>query len=111
MPTEGAITSASFANFINGLSIAEKYEPDFADWNKKDIVIRVKDAKLIAPYFTKERVAALNAIMTIKNSPAMLIFSPTETLLRIESTDPFDNGDRLERFLTKLTDATKIISI
>ncbi len=111
MPTEGAIGSPVFSNFINGLSLPDKYEPaDFTGWNK-DIVIRVKSVEPIRAYFTKERLSAFNALMVIKNNPAILLFSETETVLRIESTDPFDDAEKLERFLIKVSDAAKIISI
>lgn len=110
MPTEGVVSSGSFRNFVNGLALPDVYTPEVAEWNK-DIIIKVVDTEAITAYLTKERLVALNALMSIKNSPAMLLFSNEQTLLRIESSDPFDHADRLERFLTKLTDAAKVISI
>jgi len=111
MPTQGAMGSMVFKNFIDGLTVQEKFlgEGDLA--LGKDIYNKVKSKELLAPYMTKERVAALNAVLNIKTSPAIFLFSPNETLLRIESADPFEDAARLEKFLTKLTDAAKIISI
>jgi hypothetical protein len=43
--------------------------------------------------------------------PALLLFSGTETVLRIESSDPFDDSAKLEKFLNKSTETAKIISV
>jgi hypothetical protein len=110
MATEGVVASGTFRNFVNGLLLKDLYVPDSEGWNK-DIYIRVQNMDSIKPYFTKERLAVFNSLMSIKNSPALLIFSDTETILRIESADPFSDVDKLERFLIKITDASKIISI
>lgn len=110
MPTEGAIASAAFKNFVNGLGMAEKYVPDSPEWNK-EIVVSVTSGEAIAQYFTKERIGALSTVMTIKNCPVMILFSNEDTVMRVESADPFDKPDKLERFLKKMTDAVKIISL
>ena len=111
MPTQGMIGSMAFKNFIDGLTITEKFMGEGATAFVSEVYNKVRSKEAIEPYLTKERVAALNAVLNIKGSPAVLIFSPTETLLRIESADPFDDPARLEKFLTKATEAAKIISI
>jgi hypothetical protein len=111
LPTSGVIGSMPFKNFIDGLNLNEKFVGEGATALAPDIFNKVLSKELITPYFTKERVVALNAVLNIKNSPAMLMFSPDETLLRVESADPFDDPARLEKFLSKLADAAKIISI
>jgi hypothetical protein len=110
MPTEGAIASPVFRNFINGLSLPEKFAPDSPEWNK-DYIVNVNKAEAIAPYFSKERVAALSSILGLKSSPVMILFSDAVTVMRVESSDPFDDAGKLERFLTKMTEAVKIISL
>lgn len=111
VPTQGMIGSMAFKNFIDGVSLTEKYvAEDGKTTLASDIYNKVRSKDLISSYLTKERIVALNAVMTIKNSPAILIFSQDETLLRIESADPFDDPVRLEKFLTKATEAAKLIS-
>lgn len=109
MPTEGAIGSVAFKKFILGLSLPEEYVPEGGELHK-DIFNRVESKEAISSYFTKERVDSLNAVMTIKGSPALLIFSKEDTILRIESPDPFIDPLRLERFLNKASDAARILS-
>lgn len=111
LPSQGAVGSMVFKNFIDGLMVSEKFVGEGPTALLPEIYNKVRSKELMTPYFTKERVAALNAVLNIKNSPAVLIFSPNETLLRIESSDPFDKPERLEKFLNKLTDAAKILSI
>jgi len=111
MPTQGAIGSMPFKNFIDGLTVSEQYVGEGALALHADIYNKVRSKDNLAPFMTKERVAAMNAVLNIKGSPAFLLFSPDETLLRLESSDPFDDAARLEKFLTKATEAAKIISI
>jgi len=111
MLCEGAIASMPFKNFIDKLVLPETFVGEGQDVLSKEIYNRVKSAEVIKPYFTRERIAALNAILSIKSMPALLLFSGTETILRIESADPFDDAARLEKFLTKSTEAAKIISV
>ncbi len=111
MPTQGAMGSMSFKNFIDGMNLTEKFVGDGVTALSKDIYNKVRSKDELVPYMTKERVAALNAVLNIKTSPAILLFSPNETLLRIESSDPFEDASRLEKFLTKATEAAKIISV
>lgn len=111
LPTQGAIGSMAFKNFIDGLTVMEKFVGEKETAFVPEVYNKVRSKELITPYLTRERVAALNALLNIKNSPAVLIFSPDETLIRIESADPFDDSARLEKFLTKATEAAKIISI
>lgn len=111
LPSQGMIGSMAFKNFIDGLSVQEKFVGEGATALLPALYNRVRSVELMVPYFTKERVSALNAVLNIKNSPAVLIFSQDETLLRIESADPFDDPTRLEKFLIKATDAAKIISV
>lgn len=111
LPTIGVIGSMSFRNFIDGMLLQQKFVGEGPTALSSEIYNKVKSQEDIAPYFTKERVNAFNALMGLKNSPAILIFSANETLLRIESTDPFDDAARLEKFLTKVAEAAKIISI
>ncbi len=110
MPTEGAIGSISFKSFIDGLGLTDSYVAEEGGL-QKDVYNRLLKKEDLHSYVTPERITALNAIMTIKNNPALLIFSKDDTVLRIESSDPFADADRLERFLNKASDAAKIISL
>lgn len=110
MPTEGAIASAAFAPYLNGLALPVQTVDGVGEWDK-GVIIRVDDGEAIKTYLTPERLKTLQAVMTIKGSPSMLIFSAEATILRIESTDPFDTPERLERFLSKVAEAAKILSL
>lgn len=111
MPCEGAIASMPFKNFIDALTLPESFVGEGQNALSKDIYNRVKNLEAITPYFTRERINSLNAILTIKGMPALLLFSSTETVLRLESSDPFDDSAKLEKFLNKSTETAKIISV
>lgn len=111
LPTQGAVGSMAFKNFMDGLSVSETYVGEGELVLLPEVYTRIRKSSDFVTYLTKERVKTMNAVLTIKNSPAFMIFSPDETLLRIESADPFDDAARLEKFLTKATEAAKILSI
>ncbi len=107
--TEAVIVSPDFRNFVNGLSLPETYVPEFDGWNK-DIIIRARNIEAIKSYLNKDRLTALNALLGIKGSPVAVLFGDAESALRVESTDPFSSPEKMERFLSKLTEAAKVIS-
>lgn len=111
LPSQGLIGSMSFKNFIDGVLLQEKYIGEGTMALSPEIYNKVRSQDEIKPYFTKERVNALNALMVLKISPSILIASPTGTLLRVESTDPFDDAAKLEKFLGKLIETSKILSV
>lgn len=111
MPTIGAMGSTYFKNFIDGLDLPEFFNAENDKEISPDTYIRIKKSAHLAPYMTKERIAALNSLLAIKNMPAIILFNDTETVLRIECADPFDNAEKMERFISKITDAAKIISL
>lgn len=111
LPTSGVIASKAFKNFIDGMSLTEKFVGEGNTALSPEVYNKVVSAELMTPYMTRERVAAFNALLNIKSSPAIFLFGDTETLLRIESADPFEDPARLEKFVTKVTDAAKIISV
>ena len=111
LPTQALIGSMTYKNFIDGVMLQQKFVGEGPTALSPEIYNKVRDQEEIKSYFTKERVSTLNALMTLKMSPAILIASPTQTLLRIESTDPFDDPLRLEKFLNKVSEAAKIISV
>lgn len=107
---EAVIGSSAFRNFINGLSLPIEYVSD-ANGLNKDVCARMRVAEGLTPYLTKERIVVINGLTSIKNSPALILITNEEIVLRIESADPFDNSDKLERFLTKLAEAAKVLSV
>ncbi len=109
MPAPGVIASQEAANFARSLSLKESYLPEVEGWNK-NIVVMTDNAEALKTYFTPERVKSLNAIMSIRSIPCILIFDDSDTFLRFETPDPFDDITKLERFSQKVMDQAKILS-
>jgi len=108
VPTEGIIASPGYRNFALGLGISRDYVPAAPDWNR-GILIRCEEPEKLESYLTPERVKAINALFSIKNSGAVLIFTPSETFFRFDTADPLDEISRCEKFITKVVDAAKIL--
>lgn len=110
MPVPGIVASIDAANFANSLSLKERYQPEFDFWNK-EIIILTDNVEALRPYFTEERCRSLNSLMTIRSIAGILIFDDTNTYLRFETPDPFDDMQKLDRFVSKAVEHAKILSV
>lgn len=109
MATGGIVVSPDQREFADTLNLPNAHKPDVAGWNDK-IIIRVQDLALFKPYLTDERLRSINTLMSMKNYSAILIFDPQNTILRLETADPFDDDKRLEKFVFKLAEQAKVLS-
>lgn len=103
MPTEGVVATQSLSEMASLLELEEVYTPENGAWDSS-IYLKTKDVEKMRAYLTSQRVAALNALMTAKGLGALFIFNEKETLLRIETAEPLDNADRLEKLVNKICD-------
>lgn len=110
MPAPGIIASPDAENFAKALGLKESYQPEYDFWNKR-IIIFTDNAESLKPYFTEERCRSLNSLMTIRSIACILIFDETNTYLRFETPDPFDDMKKLDRFVSKAAEHIKILSV
>lgn len=109
MPAPGIVASADAANFARGLNLRQSYVPPYEFWNK-NIVLMSDNVEALKAYLTEERCKSLNAVMTIKSIAAIFIFDDANVYLRFETADPFDNLDKLQRFVDKASGHAKILT-
>ncbi|MDY0030032.1 MAG: hypothetical protein RBR86_08850 [Pseudobdellovibrionaceae bacterium] len=103
MPTEGVIATQSMKEMASLLGLEHPYAPENGNWDAS-IYLKTQDVEKMKSYLTSQRVAALYALMTAKGLGALFIFNEKETLLRIETAEPLDQVDRLEKLINKICD-------
>lgn len=110
MPTGGALGTAGMKNFIETLVFDQTYKPDHKEW-KEDYVLRTRDAHKMKRYLTGERLEALMSLFSMKSVSVLYFFDELEAVLRIETTDPLRDADRMEKIIRRILDLTATLSL
>lgn len=111
MPTEGIVASPALRRFAEGIPLPEEFIPhDEFGWNPKACV-KAQSAAALDPYFTRERTQALSSLMSVKGVNVLFVFNEKTALLRFETPDPMDDAQRLDRLVSKIIDAAKILGV
>lgn len=96
IPFEGGIASGGMVPLIRTIAFKEEFIPPMPDWDKEWIAC-ADNRNGIEAYLTPERLKALTGLMKIKNAWIILLFRKDVTLLRIDTADPLDSVDKLEK--------------
>lgn len=102
MNTGAVIASKDFATLIANLSFSDTMKIEYPGWDDTRIV-RTRDTKAFNTYMTKDRLDLLHNIMSMKNSSVLYFFDEENAILRIETSDPIKDTDRLEKIAQKVT--------
>lgn len=109
MSTEGVAASPSLAQFVTNLPLAEFYVPQ-GEWNEKSLV-KTMSPKAVAEYFNADRVRVLNGLMSVPGLTTLFVFNERETLLRVETSDPMVDANKLERLVSKVSDVVRVLAL
>lgn len=101
MPFSGAIGSGIMVNIIQARAYKEEIRPAHPQWNTS-CILRTSNTAAMEAYLTPERLEALMALMKHKTDSGIFIFEPTENLLRLDTPDPLETLDKLEKLVKKL---------
>lgn len=101
MPTAAALATSQYAGFLSSIRMNETFVPDSPDW-KAEYLIRTRDVEALRAYLTPERLKALQSVFGMKNSMALFFFDEVDAVLRLETTDPLRNVDRMAKMMKSL---------
>jgi len=110
MPTEGVVATAGLREMASLLDLSETFEPQNGQWSGA-IYLRTKNVEKFKSYLTKERVDTLHSLMSQSDMNAIFIFNEEETLLRVETPNPLDTAEKLERVINELMSKVKLLSL
>lgn len=110
MPIEGAIASGGMVQLVQNLGFSDEYKPDYDFWNT-EYILRSEDRRVAVEYFTAERLEALVKLMNTKNYWVIFIFRGNDTLLRIDTPEPFENLEKLETTVNGLVELAGLLEL
>ena len=102
MPTEGVIASRHFTPFVTNLGLPKKWPlPKDVKWKEQPLA-RAGVAARLETFLTPDRLKALEIVSNMQRSNFVFIFDETDAYLRVESPDPLDNEERMDRVIQKI---------
>lgn len=87
--------------FMQSLQKLHPFPIEGAPWDAAHFVFAHNDAAVKA-YLTPERLDILAQLLKTKNADVVVLFNDTEILVRMETTDPMKNADKLDKIVTRL---------
>lgn len=110
MPFEGGVASGDMVQIIRGLSLRDEFVPGIEGWDKEYIIMGDHRAGL-ETYFDEARLKALLSLLRMKNVWVIFIFRSEMTLLRIDTPHPLDSLKALEKIMSKMVQAARVLEL
>lgn len=101
MPTSGFIATSDYKELADTLDLPQKIVPDHEQWPKNNVG-RAADAGALTPYFTENRIKAIARLCQMQKASTVFVFDETETYLRVETADPLQDADRIDRITQRM---------
>lgn len=99
MPMSGAICTASMAEMVGALRLDDVTVPEgITEWDA-GWRVRSDNVDLMQRFLTPLRCDILKKIFRMKVMAALYIFDRQECVLRVETTDPLSNVDKMEKII------------
>lgn len=108
MPADGALGSADMVPIIQEINLKAELKPEHRNWDDSYIAMTDKKA-VMNQYLTQERLEVLTKLMKVKNSAVILIFRDEIMLLRLDTPDPLDKPQRLDKLVKKMIETAKVL--
>ncbi|GJL85172.1 MAG: hypothetical protein DHS20C02_09470 [Micavibrio sp.] len=110
MSFPGVVGSSGMVPLVQSLNFGGEIHPEHENWDVSYIA-RSKNEAAMEGYLSKERLDVLTSLMKVKNFWVIFIFQEEGTLLRIDTTDPLQAPERLEKLVKKLISAARILEL
>ncbi|MFP4313677.1 MAG: hypothetical protein ACLFR0_05050 [Alphaproteobacteria bacterium] len=110
MPISGAVASGGMVGIVQELSYSDEYLPAYDFWNS-EFITRSDDKYIMAEYLTEERAKVLCKLMDNKKFWVIFIFKGNDTVLRIDTADPFDSLEKLTKTMNEMIEIAAILEL
>lgn len=108
MPVGAAIATKEYVGFLTGMKLDKTYKPAASEWDDS-YIIKTDNPAALEKYLTPERVKVLHSLFSMRNITALFFFDNLDAVLRIETTDPLRNPDKMEKIIERLMKAMDIL--
>lgn len=110
MPIAGAFASGGMVGIVQELDYSDEFVPAFDFWDSEHI-IRVDDKYIIGQFLTDDRAKALCDLMDDKKLWVIFIFKDSDTILRIDTPEPFDNLEKLTKIIDQMIEIAQKLEL
>lgn len=101
LPVMGAMGTQTVIPIIQSLRLDQSVVPQDKDWDPS-WMIRTRHAGMVEKYLTPQRLEIIKKIFRMKVLSAFFIFDEQDAVLRIETADPLNDSQRLEKIVKGL---------
>ena len=110
MPFEGAIASGEMIPIIKNIGFGFEVRPEHKAWSRS--YIATGDSKrALEAYLKDDRIQALCKLMKIQNSWVVFIFRKGQVILRIDTPNPLDSSEKLEKISALMVKIAKVLEL
>ena len=106
----GALGTKEMLPFLQSLDKLHPLKIDDAPLEEGTFVFSKNDTVLKA-YLTKERLDVLANILKTKNADTLFLFNEREVVLRLETSDPMQDAEKIDKIVTRLVSLTDKLRI
>lgn len=110
VPVAGVLGTANMETFIVNLNFSQEYTPNNKHWDDS-YSMKTRNASVLRRYLTDERFEVINKLFSMKNSDVLLFFDDVDSVLRVETSDPLRDADRLEKILTRILGYLEVLRV
>ena len=101
LPVTGAMGTQTMIPLIQTLRMDQSVVPQDKDWDPS-WMIRTRHAGMVEKFLTPARIEIIKKIFRMKVLSAFFIFDEQDAVLRIETADPLNDSQRLEKIVKSL---------
>lgn len=98
IPSPGAIGTPKMSIIFNTFEAPQTISLNDPDWDNSWF-IRAGNAAVVQKYLTPQRTDILKKIFRMKILGALLLFNQDDVILRLETADPLNNLERVEKVI------------
>lgn len=110
MPIGGALGSGGMVSIVQSLGYSDEYIPPYEGWSN-EYVCRSEDKGVMEAYLNAARVKALVELMKMKNAWVIFICKGNDTLLRIDTPEPFEREDKLTKTIERMIEVARLMEL
>lgn len=110
VPVAAAIGTERTKEFINTLVLKKDIQLDHEDWKEDKYIARTKNKTKLKAYLTKKRQDVLMKLFSMKGATVLFFCDEIDAVLRIETSDPLRNREKMERIVKRFVRDIKVMA-
>lgn len=110
MPISGAFASGGMVGIVQEMTYNNEFVPQQSGWDN-EFIARGDNKHVLDEYFDDKRALKLTELMKRKNFWVIFIFKGEDTILRVDTPEPFDSLDKLTKTIDDMIEVAKVLEL